>query len=181
MHHLRTEIKYAILSTIALVIWVTAEHLLGFNTTKMDIGEYTRPIIGIVSFIFLFLGIKEKKNKELGGHLTFSQGLKTVFYISLFYGLFQGIWFAVYGGVINPGYASLSLQFKERQLIAEGKSPQQIADELALTKMIFGNALLQFAFFIFSTIIVDTIVGTIMTLFLKTKKIKTGSKKTYFN
>jgi membrane protease YdiL (CAAX protease family) len=171
-NYLKTEIKYALLSAIALVIWVSAEHLLGFNTTKMEIGQYTRPIIAIAAFVFLFFGIREKKNKEFNGQLTFMQGLKTAFFISLFYALLQGIWFAIYGQVINPDYAALSLQFKEKQLIAEGKTPQ-ITDELAMTKMIFGNALLQFAFFIFSTTIVDTVAGAIMTLFLKTKKVKT--------
>lgn len=170
MRNLKTEIKYAVISAITLVIWVTVEHLLGFNTTKMDKGEYTRPIIAIAVFIFLFLGIREKKNKELGGQLTFMQGLKTAFFISLFYALLQAIWFAIYGGIINPDYAILSLQFQEKQLIADGKTPQEITDELAMTKMIFGNALIQFAFFIFSTTMIDTIVGVIMTLFLKTKQ-----------
>jgi len=173
MRNLKTEIKYAVLSAIALVIWVIAEHLLGFNTTKMEVGQYTQPIIALATLIFLFFGIREKKNKELNGQLTFMQGLKTAFYISFFYALLQGIWFAIYSGVINPDYATLSLHFKEKQLIAEGKTLQQISDELAMTKMIFGNALLQFGFFIISTTIIDTIVGAIMTLFLRTKKVKT--------
>ena len=170
MKNLKTEIKYAILSAITLVIWVTAEHLLGFNTTKMELGQYTRPIIAIAPFIFLFFGIREKKNKELDGQLTFMQGFKTAFFISLFYALLQGMWFAIYSGLINPDYAALSLQFKEKQLITEGKTPQQISDELAMTKMIFGNALSQFTFFIISTTIIDSISGAIMTLFLRTKK-----------
>src|SRR5205085_7364836 len=121
------EIKYAVISAIALVIWVTGEHLLGFTTTKMEIGEYTEPIIAIVTFIFLFFGIREKKRKGLNGHLTFMQGLRTVFFISLFYAILQGIWFAFYSHIINPDYSMLSLHFKEKQLAAEGKTPQQIS------------------------------------------------------
>ena len=173
MKNLKTEIKYAFLSAIALVIWVMAEHLLGFNTTKMELGEHTRPIIAIVTLIFLFFGIREKKNKELHEQLTFKQGLKTAFFISLFYAVLQGIWFAIYGGIINPDYGTLSLQFHENQLIAKGKTPQQISDELAMTKLIFGNPFLQFGFFIIFTTIIDTLVGAIITLFLRTRKIKT--------
>src|SRR5205085_6083836 len=125
----------------------------------------------------LFFGIREKKRKGLNGHLTFMQGLRTVFFISLFYAILQGIWFAFYSHIINPDYSMLSLHFKEKQLAAEGKTPQQISDELAMTKMIFGNALLQFVFFIFSTTIIDTIVGAIMTLFLKTKNEKQSVPK----
>lgn len=40
-----------------------------------------------------------------------------------------------------------------------------------MTKKIFDGAVIQYCFFIISTTIIDTIVGTIMALFLR-KKIK---------
>jgi membrane protease YdiL (CAAX protease family) len=172
MNKLKTELKYASLSAIALIIWVTAEHLLGFNTTKMEIGQYTQPIIAIVVVVILFFGIREKKNKELNGQLKFFEGLKTAFYISLFYALLHGVWFALYSQIINPNYGELSLQFQEKQLVAEGKTPQQITEELGMTKMIFGNIVIQFAFFMISTTIINTIVGAIVTIFLRTKNDK---------
>lgn len=175
MNHLKTELKYTTLSAIALIVWVMSEHVLGFNTTRMEIGQYTQPIIALVIFILLFFGIREKKNKELGGQLRFMQGLKTAFYISLFYALCQGLWFALYSQAIHPHYGELSLQFQEKQLIAEGKTAQQISDELAMTKMIFGNAVIQFVFFLLSTTIINTCVGAIMPLFLKTKENKISS------
>jgi Protein of unknown function (DUF4199) len=169
MKNLKTEIKYAVFSAIALVLWVLIEHLLGFNTSRMEIGEYTQPIIAIVVLIFLFFGIREKRNKDFGGTLTFLQGLKTAFFISLFYALLQGLWFAVYSKIINPEYATLLFQFQEKQLAAAGKTPEQIVDEMAMAKMIFGNVAVQFVFFILSTTTVNTVVGAIMTLFLKKK------------
>lgn len=176
LQNLKTEIKYAAISAIVLIIWVMAEHFLGFNTTKMEIGQYTQPIIAFAVLIFLFLGIKEKKNKILHGQLLFMQGMKTAFYISLFYALLQGIWFAIYSNYINPDYAALTLQFKEKQLIAAGKTPQQIADELSTTKMIFDNGIRQFGFFILSTTIINTLVGAILTLFLRTKETKSAEQ-----
>gem|GEM_PF-3211632 len=166
---MKTEIKYSFISAIALIIWVTTEHLLGFNTTNMEMGQYTQPIIAIIVLVILFFGIREKRNKILNGHLTFIQGLKTAFFISLFYAILQGVWFALYSNIINPEYAELSMQFKTSQLVAEGKTPQQIADELAMTKKIFDGGFIQFGFFIIVTTLIDTIIGAIMTLFLKTK------------
>lgn len=107
MSNLKTEIKYALLSAVTLIVWVTAEHLLGFTTTKMEIGEYTEPMIAIAILIFLFFGIREKRNKELNGQLTFMQGLKTAFFISSFYAILQATWFAIYSHLINPEYVNM--------------------------------------------------------------------------
>lgn len=166
---MKTEIKYSLISAVALIIWVTTEHLLGFNTTKMEIGQYTQPIIAIVVFVILFFGIREKRNKIFSGQLTFIQGLKTAFFISLFYSILQGGWFALYSNVINPEYSTLSLLFKEKQLLAEGKTPEQIASELSMTKKIFDGGINQYGFFIISVTLIDTFIGAIMTFFLKTK------------
>ena len=117
MTNFKTEIKYAGFSAIALMLWVLAEHLLGFNTTRLDIGEYTQPLIFIVVLVFLFFGIREKRDKDLGGQLTFMQGVKTAFLISVFYALLQAIWFAFYSLVINPEYGTLSIHFQESRSI----------------------------------------------------------------
>ncbi len=166
---MKTEIKYSLVSAAALIIWVATEHLLGFNTTRMEMEQYTQPLIAIIVLVILFFGIREKRDKALNGRLTVIQGLKTAFFISLFYAILQGAWFALYSNVINPEYAELSMQFKTNQLIAEGKTPQQIADELAMSKKIFDGGVMQFGFFILITTVINTIVGFVMTLFLKTK------------
>jgi hypothetical protein len=164
---MKTEIKYALISVAALIIWVTIEHLLGFNTTKMEIGQYTQPVIAIVAFVILFFGIREKRNKIFNGQLTFIQGLKTAFFISLFYSILQGGWFALYSNVINPDYSRLSLLFQEKQLLAEGKTVEQISSELSMSKKIFDGGLIQFGFFIISVTLFNTFVGLIITLFLR--------------
>ena len=167
---MKTEIKYSFISAVALILWVTVEHLLGFNTTKMEMGQYTQPIIAIIVLAILFFGIREKRNKILNGELTIIQGLKTAFFIALFYAILQGAWFTIYSNIINPEYAELSMQFKTDQLVEEGKTSQQIADELAMTTKIFDGGFIQFGFFIMITTLTNTIVGLIMTLFLKTEQ-----------
>jgi hypothetical protein len=171
MNNLKTETKYALLSAAALVVWVMVEHVLGFNTEHMDVGQYTQPIIPFIIWILLFLAIREKKSR-FGGTLTFMQGVRTAFFVSIFYALLQGVWFGIYSNLIHPEYANLTLQFHQAQLAQEGKTPQEIEDELAMSKMIFDGGVRQFGFFIVSTTIVNTAVGAIMSLFLKTRKLK---------
>jgi hypothetical protein len=162
-----TELKYAGLSAAALVAWVMMEHALGFTTTDMETGEYTEPIIAIGVWVLLFFGIREKRNKALNGTMTFKQGLRAAFLISFFYAILQALWFAIYTNLIHPDYAMLSLEFKTGQLVAEGKTAEQINEELALTKLVFNSGWLQFGLFIISTTVINTLIGGIMSLFLK--------------
>ena len=171
MKNLATETKYALLSALALVVWVMVEHVLGFNTEHMDVGQYTQPIIPFIIWILLFIAVREKKN-QLGGQLTFMQGVRSAFFVSIFYAVLQGIWFGIYSNVIHPEYANLTLQFHETQLAQEGKTPQEIQDEMAMSKMIFDGGVNQFGFFIITTTVINTAIGAIMSLFLKTRKLK---------
>jgi hypothetical protein len=167
---MKTEIKYALLSAALLVVWVMVEHFLGFNSTRMDIGEYTHSVTPLATLVLLFLGIREKRNRELNGQLTFWQGLRTAFWISFFYAILQALWFALYSNLINPEYTALTVQFKQKQLELSGKTPGQVEDELRITRMIFDGGIKQFVFFILATTATGTLVGAILTLFLKTKK-----------
>jgi hypothetical protein len=171
MNNLKTEIKYALLSAAALVVWVMVEHLLGFNTGRMDVGQYTQPIIPFIIWMILFFAIRERKIR-FGGQLPFMQGVRTAFFVSIFYAVLQGIWFGIYSNLIHPEYAALTMQFRETQLAQEGKTPQEIQDEMAMSKMIFDGGVRQFGFFIITTTVINTAVGAIITLFLKTRKLK---------
>lgn len=68
---MKIEVKYALISTVALIVWVITEHLLGFNTTKMEVGQYTQPIIAIVVLVILFFGIRENEISSLKENLLF--------------------------------------------------------------------------------------------------------------
>lgn len=170
--NIRTELKYALISASALVGWVMGEHLLGFTTTRLDIGEYTKPLVVVVIYILLFFGIREKRDRDLAGSITLWQGMRTALLISVLYAVFQAVWFAIYSLVINPEYSRLLFQYQEQQMAAAGKTPQQIADGMAMARLVFGNPFIQFGFFIVSTTVVNTIVGAIMTLFLRTRRNK---------
>lgn len=171
----RIEIKYALFSAAVLILWTLLEHFLGLNTTNFRAGEFTRLTIPVVVLIFLFLGTREKRNKEFNGELTFWQGLKTVFFLSLFYAVLQGFWFEIYSTLINPGYAALTLHYQETKLVAEGKTPQEIADRIAFARKIFDGGFMQYGFFFLSTTIINTAIGAIMTLFLRRQQPKRAS------
>lgn len=168
MKSLRIEIKYALISAVVLVIWVMGEHVLGYNSTRMEMGKYTQPIIPLIILVILVLGMRAKKISLAG--LTFGQGVKTAFLISLFYAILQGLWFTVYADLINPSYAELSRAFQEKELMAQGKSPEEIADRLAFARTLFDGGWHQFLFFLVTTPVINTIVGIIALMFLKSKR-----------
>ena len=76
---MKTELKYGVVFAAIVIVYVMIEHLLGLNTNRHDLGQYTRLAGVLVPIVGIILGIKAKRDGELKGLLTFGQGVKTGF------------------------------------------------------------------------------------------------------
>lgn len=97
------EIACGVLFSVVMVVWVMLEHLLGFNTTRHDLGEYTRLAGVIIPILAIWVALKEKQSDSTGP-LTFAQGMKSALVVAAVQTVLTTAWFWIYGNVINPGY-----------------------------------------------------------------------------
>lgn len=140
---MKTELKYGVLFAGVVVVYVMIEHFLGFNTTRHDIGQYTR-LMGILApIIGIFFGIREKRNKDLNGVMTFGQGVKAGFWVALIQTTITTAWFLLYGNVINPEFMDTILAFEESTMIAAGVPEATITQELDRMRSMFAFPTLQ--------------------------------------
>jgi hypothetical protein len=167
----RIAIKYAFILLIITIIWTLIEHVLGYNTTKHEIGQYTRLIIAFVYYAFVALVIVRVR-KQKRGSLTFAKGLKAGTITALTYGFLVTGWYALYAEVINKQFQPTLLAFERHRLEAEHATPEQIADKLKDVEMQSGGSVTSYLFLFVFMFLFGFAVAVIASLIFKRKNAK---------
>jgi len=123
------------------IIWTIIEHFLGYNTTKHEIGQYTRMLVAIVFYILVVLAIYQVR-KQQNGALRFVEGFKTGTIVSVLYSAGVSIWYALYGEIINTQYKPSLLAFERSKLEAAHATPDIIAAKMKEVEMTTGISVL---------------------------------------
>ncbi len=106
------------------------EHVLGFKSTRMQIGQFTRVFVILLPIVMIILGIREKRNIDFKGRLEFADGVKSGFVISLIFGAITALFFVIYGSFINPEYLDNLIMFERSKMIAQGISENEIGPKI---------------------------------------------------
>jgi len=162
----KTEIKYGIITGLFICGWQLIEYSLGFHTDKMHIGEYTTYFVIIIPFITLYMGIKEKRDRINGGHISIGHGIRTGLMISLIATIIMAVFLIVYYNLINPDFFEIGIAYQKEKLMVRGRTSEEIALEM-------GNLKSMFSFvnrFLFGTLGIVTsgfIISIAVSMFLK--------------
>ena len=165
---MKTEIRYGVFFALIVVVYVMIEHLLGFNTTRHDIGQYSRFAGILVPIIGVFFGIKAKREKDLNGIMTFRQGVKAGVIVAVVQTTITTLWFLLYGEIINPEFMDTMLEFERTKMLADGMTESAVTEQLAAMRTMFAPPNLQ----IFQELIgiaYGSLFAAIFSAFLKKK------------
>ena len=130
--------KYLIINTVFLIVWILIEHVLGFNSTRHDIGQYSRNATMIFFWITIFLAVRETK-KNQSGALTFGDGMKAGAALSLTYAFVFAVIIFLYVKLLNPGFYESLRQFTLDQLNARHASQEEIDKQLKEIEQSFSD------------------------------------------
>lgn len=150
---MRNPIKYGLIMTILTSAWVLLMHFTGQYDNRESIVQspFDLAFIIITPLVVWYFGISERK-RQLGGKLTFNQGLVTGIKISLVYAVLSPFVYAKYYIFLN----SEILEFVRSEYGLAGASD---------TMVILADMGVQFV----SAIVGGTIYAAIISFFLKTK------------
>ena len=165
---MKPELKYGLLNSAGICLWVLLEYALGFHTTKMAIGQYTGYFSNIIPITMLFLAIRERRDKFNGGTLTFGQGMKTGILISLITAVIATIFMYFYYTAINPHFVELGIEFEKNKLIQSGMSEADIAARLESMKAMYGLPF-QLGAILVLTPVVGSVYSAIISAILRRK------------
>ena len=163
---MRTELKYGLVFGFAVMAYVMVEHFMGFNTVRHDIGEYTRLGGIIIPVLALFLGIRAKRNRDLGGHMTLVQGVKTGVLIALVQTTLTTLFFLVYAEFINPDFLSTVIEYQRMKMAQAGLLEAEIKTAIDQIRTMYSVPL-QPVFQMTIGLLYGTVFSAIFSLFLR--------------
>jgi hypothetical protein len=161
----RMVIKYVLIAFVFTVMWTMIEHVLGYNSTKHQIGQYTRILPTFIYWGCVIAGIIEAKNR-IAEKISFRQAMNTGVGISVIYSLLVTGWFAVYAEVINKTYKPTLIAFERSRLLAANATSEQIANKIRQVDMQTGGSarsyLMLFAFMVLFGVGITLITSAIV-------------------
>lgn len=113
MERIKTELKWALIFMLMLMLWMLLERLAGLH--DKDKYLYLHPIITmfvlIPSFLIYFLALREKRRKYYHGKMTYGQGFVTGLIMSLFISILTPFAQLISHNFISPHYFSNAIAF----------------------------------------------------------------------
>lgn len=104
MHKIKIEIKWAVIFSIMVLLWMVLEKLVGLHDKYIDYHLYLTNLFAIPAIWVMVLALKDKKKSYYQGRMTYKQGLICGIILSVFIALLSPLtqWITSY--IITPEY-----------------------------------------------------------------------------
>jgi len=166
---MKSEIKFGLIVGLGTCTWILGEYFLGFHNEHYEVGQYTGYLSAIIPIYFIYKGIKQKRDKELGGQLFFGKAFLTGFLISLIAAIIITIFMLIYNKYINPDWMTMATKREELKLLEQGSSPMVVQEKMQeFQKMSSVTSQLIYTFF--GILGMGLIITAIESLFLKRRR-----------
>lgn len=108
----KPEIKYGLISGVALCLWIALEYVLGFHTTRPDIGAYTGLLSNLIPVITLLRLLQSKRAGIYDGRLSLGAGIFAGMLASFVASLLVYSCINSYTQLFNPSWIYQALEVK---------------------------------------------------------------------
>ena len=162
-----TTLKWGLITGMVYVIFSLISNMMGIQQSgNRVLGFLVLTVLMIVTFFTIFLGVKETRDEDLGGYLTFGQGFMTGFKIALIAGLISAVFTLIYSKFIDPDFAEKMMAGVEDQWDKAGMPEEQREVARKWTSYMFNPFILS-AFSLFSALFWGVIKSLIAGAILK--------------
>ncbi|MFD2587529.1 DUF4199 domain-containing protein [Croceitalea marina] len=104
MKKFTTEIKWALLFTIAGLLWMLLEKILGWHDEHIAKHAVYTNFFAVIAIALYVFALVEKRNKDLGGKMTWFQGVASGMLISVFVAILSPLAQYITYEFISPDY-----------------------------------------------------------------------------
>jgi len=119
----------AALVFIAIQLVLDTTGLINYGSGE---GQYYPAILATISTLaILYYAIKQHRDEELGGYITFGRCVKLGALIGLFSGILIGIFAYAYHGFIRPDIIPTMMEYQQEQLLEQGMSEEQVEQAMS--------------------------------------------------
>ena len=174
---MKTEIKYSIITAVLYSLWITARYYLGYNTYDIvnDVVYETAGLIFLIGGISL--AIREKKNLSSEKTISYGEGLKAGFAITVFSSVLIVFFTFLYFKFVNPDFFTVVFAATKKMLMDSDLSVAQRNTSIDAMEKTFnlGMVMLQK----FSLVMVGGLSVTLIIAWLFSEKENNNSPLTH--
>jgi hypothetical protein len=137
----KPEIVLGLLAGLAFAGWLLLEHVLGLNTTHLEIGHWTRLLSAFIGYGFVIAAVAGRWLRQ-GRLMTFQEGFASGAITVSIYSVIDTLVIALYMRSINPGFGEAVQAYEIERTMNAGASPAEITDQtLELGGMYSGSVM----------------------------------------
>ena len=135
-----TTVKWGLITGMVYVIFSLLNNMLGIQPggANQGLSFLMSVLLMLVTFFTLFMGVKEKRDSEMGGYMTFGQGFKSGMGIALIAAVIAAVFTLVYMMFIDPDMGERMMDGIEEQWDKAGMAEDQREMARKWTSMMFN-------------------------------------------
>lgn len=156
---MNTVLRYGTLIFILNTLFVLVLYTLGFHNEKIEHSQAISWLMFLIPSVLTFLGIKEIRDKENGGYLSYGRCFKPGFLMVLISSIPYSLFIYVYYTIINPESLEAITLLQEQNLLDAGVSEDQIESMMEMTKLFMTPTVMTG-----SSLLMSIIIGLIIVL-----------------
>jgi len=99
-----TEIKWGVIFTIFMLLWMLMEKLLGFHGERIEQHMIITNFVAIPAIIIYVLALLDKRKRDLNGKMTYVQGLISGIIISIVVAVLSPLMQYITNTFISPDF-----------------------------------------------------------------------------
>lgn len=131
-----TEVRYGVWLGLALCIYTTFMWVIKFDSTYLSTGKYLDTAVILLPITFTFLAIWAKSKET---QVTFFKRIRYGLTTNFFGYIIHLPFLLFYHHFLNPDWLKYVLEFKEKELLAQNASAEQIQTALDNVRMMSSD------------------------------------------
>lgn len=111
----KTEIKWALLFVVAALAWMFVEKAAGLHDTHIDKHAIYTNLFAIPAIAIYILALREKRDSDYGGVMTYKQGFISGLIITLIVTVLSPVTQVITSTIITPDYFANVIEYAVEQ------------------------------------------------------------------
>ena len=162
IHKYKTEIKWAIIFTIVMLMWMTLEKLTGLHNEHIDKHPIYTNFVSIPAIAVYVFALLNKRKSDYNGIMSYNQGVITGIIITIFVTILSPFIQLITSSIITPEYFPNVIEYSVNQ----GLMTEEVANNVFNLKSYIIQATI-------GAFIMGLITSVIVAFFTKNIKVQT--------
>ena len=126
MNKYKTEIKWAIIFAIVMLMWMTLEKLTGLHSEHIDKHPFYTNFFSIAAIAVYVLALLNKRKRDCDGVMNYKQGVITGIVITIFITILTPLTQLITSSIITPEYFPNVIEYSVNQGLMTLEDAQNI-------------------------------------------------------